>query len=310
MLRTARAPLAAFLLLCLLGSLGPLRREFVAEFAASAMPLWLGASLPYALAAMACTAYALSRRVPWLPTQSTRVIILISLGIFVLPALSLRFLQAWLDPFTEVALWALAPVFTVVLEPHLAPPSQPPRHALVAALASAAGLLLVFPFQLPRSTAAFLAWLALLLTVLVVAATYCRAVHLASRLARPSVAPLAAIACAVAAATFLVVDGFARMLHLSDAVPPTGILWASLVNVPGLLLLFWLLPRLSAARIATRFVLSPLFSSITGLILLRPSIGTRDALGLVLAAFGSAWLLLAPKASPDSSVSQLPLGSA
>lgn len=304
--RTARAPLAAFFLLCLLGALGTLRGELAPRVPPSALPHWLLPAWPYLLAALLAAAYALMRRAPWLSAYNTRAAALIGLGLFVVPALTLSVVQQWIDPFTQVILLALTPIFAVVLEPHFDHTAAPPRHALVAAMAGAAGLLLVFPFQLPRSAAAAGGWLALLLAVLALAAANCRAVQLASLLPPHSVAPMAVIATATSALASLVFGGIARALPLPHALAGASLLWSALVDTPSVLLLFWLLPRLSASRITTRFIVAPLFSSLAGLILLRPSITARDAAGLLLAAAGSAWLLLAPHADPESPASPVP----
>lgn len=304
--RTARAPLAAFFLLCLLGALGTWRGELAPRVTPSALPHWLLPAWPYLLAAFFAATYALIRRAPWLSLRQTRTSILIGLGLFVVPALTLSVVQQWIDPFTQVILLALTPIFAVVLEPHLDHTAAPPHHALAAAIAGAAGLLLVFPFQLPRSTAAAGGWLALLLAVLALAAANCRAVQLASLLPRHSVAPITVIATATSAIAFLVFGGIAHALPLPHTAAGASLLWSAIVDTPSLLLLFWLLPRLSASRITTRFVLSPLFSSLAGLILLRPTLALRDAIGLLLAAAGCAWLLLAPHAEPESPTSPVP----
>ena len=305
--RIAYAPLAAFLVLCLLGSLGPLRSEFASTITSFALPPWLTLALPYLFAALLAVACALLGRLPWLSASHARSAAFIGLGLFVVPTLALRLAQPWIDPFTQVILLALVPVFAVVLEPHIAQPYTPARHALVAALASAAGLLLVFPFQLPRTTAAAAAWLAALLAVCIVAAAYCRAAQLAALIPSSSLAPFAAVASATSATAFFLAGIVERAFHRTSAVPHTQLLWSTLIDVPSLLLLFWLLPRLPASRITTRFILSPLFSSLAGLILLQPALTLRTTFGLVLATGGSAWLLLAPTSRPDASSASLGL---
>ncbi len=305
--RTARTPLAAFLVLCLLGSLGPLRSEFAPAITSSALPPWLTLALPYLLAAVVAAAYALLNRLIWLSASQARTAAFIGLGLFAVPALVLRLAQPWIDPFTQVILLALVPVFAVVLEPHIAQPYTPARHTLVAALAAAAGLLLVFPFQLPRTTAVAAAWLAALLAVCIVAAAYCRAAQLAIQIPSSSVASFTVVCCAASAAAFLLVGNVESAFHLPSAPPHAQLLWSTLIDAPSLLLLFWLLPRLPASRITTRFILSPLFTSLAGLILLQPALTLRTTLGLVLAAGGSAWLLLAPASRPDASSASLGL---
>jgi drug/metabolite transporter (DMT)-like permease len=305
--RTARAPRIAFLALCLLGALGPLRGEFAPAITSSALPPWLTPALPYVLAALLAAARALLRRLPWLSASQARTGAFIGLGLFAVPTLALRLAQAWIDPFTQVILLALVPVFAVVLEPHIAQPYTPARHALVAALAATAGLLLVFPFLLPRTAAAAAAWLVVLLAVCIVATAYCRAAQLAIQIPSSAIGSFAAVACAASVAAFLIAGIVESAFHLPSAPPHTQLLWSTLIDAPSLLLLFWLLPRLSASRISTRFILSPLFSSLAGLIFLQPALTLRTTLGLVLATGGSAWLLLAPPSGPDLSSASLGL---
>ena len=303
--RTARAPLAAFLTLCLLGSLGPLRSELGPAVTPSAAPPWLLPAWPFALAAIAAAVFALLRHHLWLSVRDLRRASLIGMGIFALPAFTLHCVQVWIDPFAQVTLLALAPVFTVVLQPHIAPNSALPRHALAAGLAAAAGLMLVFPFQLPGTFAAFAAWLAGAFAVVVVAASYCCANHIASQLSRSCMAPLAATASGASAAAFLLAGIVEQALGLHVAASGAGLVWPVLVDVPSILLLFWLLPRISAARIASHFILSPLISSLAGILLIRPTLSVRDAAGLTLAAAGSAWLLAGPASRPDTESSLL-----
>lgn len=260
------------------------------------------------LAALLATTYTLLRRQEWLPASRVCAAVFIGIGLFVVPTVALSFVQSWIDPFTQVILLALTPVFAVVLEPHIAPSSALPSHALVSAIGAASGLLLIFPFQLPRTTAAAVAWIVLLLAVATVAASYCHASNLAAQLRQGPIAPLAAITSAASALAFLFIGILAQTFRLPLGAARAPLLWSILIDAPSLLLLFWLLPRLSASRIAARLVVSPLFSSLIALLLLHPAVTTRDIAGLLLAAAGSVWLLLAPTAELDAPVSPLHLG--
>jgi drug/metabolite transporter (DMT)-like permease len=115
---------------------------------------------------------------------------------------------------------------------------------------------------------------------------------------------MAAIAGATAAAGFatsaaiegLVASGglTERPLWKWDTLPPE-LAWSAAVGLPGLLLLFWLMRWISAVRMTTRFVLAPLFAALFGLVFLRPTMGLRIWLGLLLVAAGAGWLLFAPE---------------
>lgn len=307
MLRTTRAPLAAFLLLCLLGSLGPLRSELAPRVTVSLVPLWLVPAWPYLLAALTAAALTQLRGIPWLPAHRVRAAILIGFGLFIIPAITLRAAGTQIDSFTAVILLALTPIFTAVLEPHIGCAATQPRHALVAATAAALGLILYFPFQLPRTVAEAASWLLLMITSSVVAASYCRAALLTIQSPQSFAAPAAAIACAASSAALILIASFAHAYGLSFASRPVNLLWSTFVDTPGLLLLFWLLPRLAASRLSSHFVITPLFTSVVALIVVRPAITLRDISGLILATVGSAWLLFAPSFGRDDSSSTLGL---
>jgi drug/metabolite transporter (DMT)-like permease len=65
------------------------------------------------------------------------------------------------------------------------------------------------------------------------------------------------------------------------------------------------MPRMSAIRMTTRFVIAPLMTALFGIALFRPEVGLRDILGFVLIAAGAGWLLFAPDKESDGA--SLPL---
>jgi drug/metabolite transporter (DMT)-like permease len=71
------------------------------------------------------------------------------------------------------------------------------------------------------------------------------------------------------------------------------------VQLPSLLLLFWLMRRTSATAMATRYVLAPLIAILVDMGIAPPIVGARTWLGLLLIAGGAGALLLAPPAPPD-----------
>jgi drug/metabolite transporter (DMT)-like permease len=75
------------------------------------------------------------------------------------------------------------------------------------------------------------------------------------------------------------------------------------------LLLFWLMPRLSASRMATRYLLAPLFAILLGAVLLQSlhEIQPQTWLGLALMAAGAVWLMLASPDEQNAPASQLDL---
>jgi len=76
--------------------------------------------------------------------------------------------------------------------------------------------------------------------------------------------------------------------------------WSAAVGLPALLLLFWLMHRMSAVGMTTRFVVAPLITALFGVALFRPEVSLRDLLGFVLIAAGAGYLLFASDEEPDS----------
>jgi drug/metabolite transporter (DMT)-like permease len=60
-----------------------------------------------------------------------------------------------------------------------------------------------------------------------------------------------------------------------------------------MLLLYWLMRRMSAARMTTRFVIAPLMANLIAMALFRPPFDVRTDLGLLLIVSGAGWLLFA-----------------
>jgi drug/metabolite transporter (DMT)-like permease len=116
---------------------------------------------------------------------------------------------------------------------------------------------------------------------------------------------MAAIAGATAAIGLVAVsaatEGLTWRLIASDFV------WSVAITLPSLCLLFWLMRRMTAARMTTRFVLAPLIAILIGIAIDRPSIEPRTWLGLILIAGAAGWLLLAPADKPDANSSTLKL---
>lgn len=294
--RRAIGSLAALSLLLALGSLrGDL---WPAPFrAAAALPPFERQALAWALLALAAAILARIRRLPRLGIVATREAALAGLGLFALPALLVRAAAPQVPDLTRVALFALTPVFCVVLEPYLGAANSA-RNSLLPVLAALAGVLLVFPVDLPGSLAAALGWIALLLAALSIAAANCRAIATANHLASTA---RAAVAAAVTAAILGLASLVAEHAQPLNAALLPQALWTLAIDLPALLLLFSLMRRLSAARMTLRFILAPLFASLGGLALALTLPGLRALFGLVLMAAGSAWLLAARDTAFSSS---------
>jgi drug/metabolite transporter (DMT)-like permease len=109
----------------------------------------------------------------------------------------------------------------------------------------------------------------------------------------------------VAGTSAIGVAGLSRVL---DPHPFSGIFdvdgWIAL-PVLALGLLFWLMRRMTAVRMTTRYLIAPLIANLLSLAFLRPQVQLRSWLGLLLIALGSGWLLLAPAGEPEQTGSSL-----
>lgn len=285
-------PVAALLALCLLWSLGSLRQELQPGMFAQVegVPALDRMALAYALFAVGAAGVAWGRRSRWPRGRALRDAVLVGLGMFAAPGLVMVLAGSWVPELTRVALYSLTPVFAVIVEPYVGASENSMRGGLAAAMVAVAGTLLLFPVEMPGSFAAACGLGAVVVAVGCVAASNCVGV----RVARKRESGLAAMA-AVATCTAAVVLVGAGALAERGAWSPRGLglemAWAALVDVPALALLFWLMERMSAARMTTRFVVAPLVTSLIGLALLQPSVSMRDGLGLVLIASGAGWML-------------------
>ena len=300
--------IAGLLALCFLWSLDSLRSDLFPGPASNPLPPLAGEAVPFALLALASALFAAFRNIEWPRPHQIRTSILFALGLFVVPAELVALSSHRISDLTRVALFSLVPVFAVVFEPHLGRAhAAQNRTTLLAALAAMAGTLCLYPVSVPSSIAAGLAFSALILATASIAAANCAAVAVACEFAGKSIAPLAAIAALTAATGLLLLSALTEpaTYHWSAFQPVLA--WSAIVELPALLLLFWLLRRMSAPRMTTRFLLAPLLTSLIGLVALRPTVDLRAGLGLFLIPAAAAWLLFAPEEEPPSSALTLKL---
>ena len=301
------APVAGLLLLSLLWALGALRADLLPQFAVSRavrQPFVLEA-MTFSIVAVSASAIALVRGQRWPQGSRATICVSSSLCLFVVPAVLVHLASSRVPDFTRVAIFSLVPVFTVVFEPHIDPNRESRGNRdLMAALAAVAGTLCIFPIELPRSFGAGCAFSALVLAAAFVAAGNSWGVRAASE-ARQTFAPCVAIAAGTAALGLAGASAFmeGRAWNWQDL--GTGIVWSAAVELPGLILLFWLMQRTTAAQMSTRFLIAPLMANLAGLILLRAKIGLRDWAGLLLIALSSGWLLFAQESEPEPEGSSL-----
>ena len=284
--------MTGLLLLCFLWSLGSLRSDLLpTQFAAGLPPLEREA---IHLAALAVVGWLLAGvfHAPWPRGRQIWDSVLVGLGMFVVPALLGEAAKNEIPDLTRVALYSLAPVFAVAFEPYLGRLTESQsKGSLLAALGCVIGTLAVFPLMIPRTWEGAGSFFAIILAVASVAATNCWAVRFMWELPLKSGAPVASIAGASAGAMLVAASFIGEKPVWSHAVVGPEVAWTTSVELPALLLLFWLLRRMSAVRMTTRFVVTPLIVNIVGLIVLRPSMRVRAALGILLIAISVGWLL-------------------
>lgn len=295
--------LVAFLLLCFLLAIGAARSDlFPSSPVRSAAELEREA-LALALLAAVAGLFSIIRRCSWPRGRQLGWAIAIGLGLFAAPAVLVHFAQGWVSAFTRVTLFSLTPVIAVVLEPHINPhigAGAQSKGGLLAALAAVAGALCIFPVDLSGSVAAAFAVAAVIAAAACIAATNCLAVRVAVEPPGVAVGPMAAIAGAAAALGLLAAAALTGSIEWQALAAGRDLAWTAAVTLPGLALLFWLMPRMTAPQMTTRFVVAPLIAVLFGIALDRPTIDLRTCAGLFLIAAGAGWLLYAPAQEPDS----------
>ena len=295
----------AFVTLCLFWAIGSLRSDLIPNFTGENIPQLARQSIPFAMMAILAAAFAAIRRFPWPRTVLLRWSFVAGIGMFAVPALLAHFTRAWLSDLTRLALFSLTPAFAVVLEPFIVDDDeQQGKGGLMASLCALVGTLLFIPVEIPGSLPAAIAFCAAVLAAACVAAANCLAVRTAMRMETQTIAPMAAIAAGAAALVLILFSGWTEHSTWEWRALGPDLAWSAAFDVPGLLLLFWLMRRMSAARMTTRFVLTPLFASLIALPFLRPSVTLRAGLGLFLMAAGAGWLLFGPD---DEQSKSLPL---
>ena len=293
--RVQPGTIVALLSLSLLWAAGPLRSELLPEQLAAALPRLATQALPLALLALVSAVFSWRPRAHWPRGRRLRSAIWIGLGLFTVPALLVNASAGWVSGLACAALLTLVPVFSIVLEPYFGnSAARPIRGALPAALVAVLGALLVFPAPNPASiqTASALA-------AVILAAANCYAVAVFQNFENPSAAPITAVAASVGALSLGIASLFLERSAPQPAAIAPKLLWAAAIELPALLLLFWLMRRLSAVQMSTRFVLAPLVVVPLGALLIQSTLVPRTWLGLLAMTVGAAYLLFAPEATEE-----------
>ncbi len=259
-------------------------------------------AIPLALLAGISAAAAFVRKASWPRGSVLGSTILTGIGLFAAPSLLIAIAKGNIDDITRVALFSLTPVFAVVFEPYLGSGlTSQTRGGLAASLIAVCGTLLVFPFNVPQSGAAGLAFSGILAAVASVAAANCFSVGLACEQTAPSWLSFAAVAAGSAAVALVACSAvFERHTWSSPRVD----VW-TVLDLLALVLLFWLMRRMTAVGMTTRFLIAPLLANLVGLAFLQPAVQARGWLGLSLIAAGAGWLLFGPEDEPERTGSSL-----
>jgi drug/metabolite transporter (DMT)-like permease len=297
------APVAGLLFLCFLWSLGSLRIDLLPASAAVSLPPLEKEALSFGLLTITASLLAIAKGTKWPLGRQLYLAFLIGLGLFVAPALLVSLSNQGVSELTRVALFSLVPVFTVVLEPHISGTTgQQRRGALIAALLAVGGTLCIFPADVPTSIASAASFGAIVLAAAFIGADNCLAVKVAEE---TPITSIAAVASVTALACLAVLGPFVEKEAWQWQGVGPELAWSVALDLPGLLLLFWLMPRMSAVRMSARFVIAPLMATLFGVVLFRPEVSLRALLGLVLVAAGAGWILFAPEEEADDA--SLPL---
>ena len=285
---------AALFLLCLLWALDGLGPDLFPVLRYSQLPAMERQAITYTLLAAVAASYSVAKRAKRPAVRTALAWVGIGLLLFAAPALLVAAAQGWVSQLERVAIFSLAPVFAVVLEPHLGNSDLRSSSALFAALVAVAGALCIFPLNVPGSPGAVTALVAVVAAVACAATGNCLAVRLASSQSNPSLASCAAIAGGSSAFAFAAAGACTEhaQWHISQSV--TQLVWIAVIDLPALLLIFWLLRCMSGARMTTRYILAPLLIVLVGIALEQSAITTRMVVGTILMAAGAMGLLLAP----------------
>jgi drug/metabolite transporter (DMT)-like permease len=286
---------AGLLLLCLLWAIDSIRADLFSPSTARALPQFQRQALQFASLAFAAGMFARIGKAIWPRGQSLRDYALVGLGMFFAPAMLIYVSRDWISELTRVALFSLAPVFALVFEPHLGRGVDLRQSALVAALIAVVGTLCVFPVYVPTSVEAGGAFCVVIVAVACVAAANCRAVYVVMASPSRSLAPMITVAGGAAAVGFTLTSSLSEHAIWSWDAFRAELPWSAALEWPALLLLFWLMPRMGATQMTTRFLIAPLITNLIAIVALRPVVNLRAGLGLLLIAIGAGWLLFADK---------------
>jgi drug/metabolite transporter (DMT)-like permease len=295
---------AALLLLSLLWTVGLLRQDAFPNWSDSPLPPLLGQAVPLGILGMIAYAFVRLRRYPRPGGRLLLAAIVVGFGLFVLPALLIAGAQGIVHPLTRAALFVLTPVFAVVLEPYLGrgQPATGENRGLLAALVGFSGALCIFPVGIPESITSAAAFCAVIVASLSIASANCAATAMVTLESLPT---FTAVATSAAAISLAVVSAAIERpqwhtVFASSQQIWLNLIWAAGVEVPALGLLFWLMPRMTASRMATRFLWPVVFAVPIAAVVFHAPPARRSWLGVLLMAAGAGYLLFSSERASEA----------
>ena len=210
------------------------------------------------------------------------------------------------------ALMALVPWLTAVLQPYWSGREHGTKDDLLPALLCLVGMLLLFPFALPRGAAewrgALMGGIAIAgLTIAGLAVAGCFVAR--EQRGHPRALVLQRMPQQMAVATLPALWPLAlpQSVHalagLSAQQTAVLALWTLGVELPALALLWWLLARMRATQAALRFVLAPVLAALAARAMTGASANLAEWAGAAAVMAGAAWMLLpAPKTDATTSL--------
>jgi drug/metabolite transporter (DMT)-like permease len=212
----------------------------------------------------------------------------VSLLFFAVPMVLVERAREYAPDTSVAVVFALVPVI-VVLAVNAFLLEEPEMRLLVPALAGFSGVLFLLPFELPVSARGWESVAELVTAMLFVG---CAGVWLYGLLRQMGAVEGMAIAGAANATALVAWCGVRGQLDWRWSDVAMGVSIGSVGELVALALTVWLVRALDPVRFSARVLAIPLMTVIEGLVLLRPGVTGRTAVGILLLAIGTAWLLV------------------
>ncbi len=281
-----------FAALCLLSG----SRWLLDEAIPPPLPPLLRASAHFGLISLALVAYWLARRGSGFPLmRSSLLLTTFGAAVWIVPDAVISGAGGHVTGLTEALVFTLVPVvvvFAVAQQTEQFGVGDDPRGLLGPALGGVCGAALLFPFTTPTTVAGRL-WLAGLVGSAVLAGLAAVWLHAAVRKV-PVAAAAALVSAGIAGVSGVCSFRDGGLLRgLSGREVLVELLVTAVFDGPLLLLGVWLLRELRPVAFGTRYLLILLVTVAESYTLMRPAASWPMALGALMMAGSSTWLLRA-----------------